>query len=468
MLPDDVLPLIFYFDRLSYLAGVDRVLRLFWRWHRLVHVCRRWRSVIFASPNFLDLRLVCGPKTCMKLTSIWPPMPIIITDKQDWFIPDDYDFDAAIIHRNRVCEINFNYLTSRQLQRLASAMQEQLPALLHLELACEVQVHYSHPVPALPDAFLGGSAPQLQSLELNSIAFPAFQKLLLSATHLVHLKLWDIPHSGYLSPEAIVARLAVLVNLKCLTIGFKSPLSRPDRRSRRPPPKTRTVLPALTRFEFKGVSEYLDDFVARIDAPLLDTISITFFHQLILDIPQLAQFMRRPTRLEALKEVHVDFNFSGFQVGSLPPTRTFDDRSRLRISCRNVDWQLSSLSQVFTSFFPSVDMVERLYIYGSQYLPSRWQDDIENMQWQEIFHLFTAVKYLYVSWNFTRCIAFALQELGRGRVADVLPALESLFLEDLQPSGPVQEAIRTFVAERQLLGHAVTVSNWNGRSLRRF
>jgi hypothetical protein len=49
-------------------------------------------------------------------------------------MPEDYDFDAAIVHHNRVCEINLLHLTSSQLQRLASAMQEQFPALIHLML----------------------------------------------------------------------------------------------------------------------------------------------------------------------------------------------------------------------------------------------------------------------------------------------------------------------------------------------
>ena len=88
----------------------------------------------------------------------------------------------------------------------------------------------------------------------------------------------------------------------------------------------------------------------------------------------------------------------------------------------------------------------------------------------EIFQLFTSVKDLYVSWNFVRCIAFALQDLVDESVIDVpvLPALESVFLEDLQQSRPVQEAIGKFVAARQLLGYPVAVSGWNGRSLRRF
>ena len=38
---------------------------------------------------------------------------------------------------------------------------------------------------------------------------------------------------------------------------------------------------------------------------------------------------------------------------------------------------------------------------------------------------------------------------------------EYFFLEELQSSGPAEEAIGQFVASRQLLGHPVAVSGWN-------
>ena len=84
----------------------------------------------------------------------------------------------------------------------------------------------------------------------------------------------------------------------------------------------------------------------------------------MFDIPQLARFMKRTTRFQALNQAHVDFDYYGVQVESLPPTETFDERTGLRISCRELGWQLSSLSQVFASFFPSIHMVQHLYIYG--------------------------------------------------------------------------------------------------------
>jgi hypothetical protein len=395
----------------------------------------------------------------VELTGFWPPLPIIIRDMAALPMPDHYDFDAAIVHRNRVYEIALRRITGSQLQRLASAMQEQFPALIYLMF--HFFDYYSRPAPALPSGFLGGSAPRLRFLSLHSIPFPALPKLLLTATDLVHLDLWNIPHSGYISPEVTVTGLAVLANLNSLTIGFQSPLSRPGRESRRSTPATRTVLSALTRFEFHGVSEYLEDLVARIDAPLLDSISITFFHQLVFDIPQFAQFMRRTTRFLALDEVHVDFDYSGVQIGNLPPTHTFDGKSGLKISCKELDWQLSSVAQVFTPFFSSIYMVEHLYIYEPEYFASQWQDDIESTQWQELFHPFIAVKNLYMSKTFAQSIAPVLQELVVERVIEVLPALESLFLEELQSSKPIQEAMEQFVAARQLLGHPVAISHWN-------
>jgi hypothetical protein len=277
----------------------------------------------------------------------------------------------------------------------------------------------------------------------------------LSATDLVRLTLWNISSSGYISPEVIVTGLAALANLRFLNIGFVSDsyFSCPDRENRRPPPPTRTVLPALNRFWFQGVSEYSEDFVARIDAPLLDSIWITFFHELI-DVPQLAQLMKRTTRFQALNEAHVVLSYHiiyghiGVQVKSLP--RTSDPG--LKISCRQ---SISSVAQDFTLFFSSIYMVEHLYIYGPH-----WPGYSEHVEWLEIFHPFTAVKNLYVCKEFAERIGPPLQELVGERVTDVLYALERLFLEEFQPSGPIQEDIGKFIAARQLSSHPMTVSLW--------
>ena len=132
------------------------------------------------------------------------------------------------------------------------------------------------------------------------------------------------------------------------------------------------------------------------------------------------------------------------------------------VSCRQSEWQLSSLAQVCSVSFPRalIPAVEHLFIFEDGFPRLRWQDDIENSQWLELFHSFTAVKYLYISSEFTPRVAPTLQELVTEKVIEVLPALQSLFFEEPSPSGPVQEYVGQFVAARQLAGHPIAVSRW--------
>ena len=102
-------------------------------------------------------------------------------------------------------------------------------------------------------------------------------------------------------------------------------------------------------------------------------------------------------------------------------------------------------------------MVEHLYICEAKYEKPRWQDDIEDNQWLEVLHPYTAVKNLYLCREFASRVAPALQKLA----GEVLPSLQNFFLEDVRPSEPVQGAIEKFVAARQLASHPVAVSQWD-------
>ena len=462
ILPDEVLLLVFRFDRAVDPDGLSFHYRLdipSWWWHRLAHVCRRWRSVVFASPNFLELRLIYGPNTNMKLSGIWPPLPVIIKSMEFLPIPEDRYFDTAIVPHNRAYEIEL-FVTGPEWHQFASAMQEQFPALIHLRLYY-LYIGAGLPNPVLPDRLLGESAPKLESLELHYISFPALPKLLLSATHLVRLDLQYVPHYGYMSPESFATGLAVSANLEFLRVEFEPARSRPYRDSRPPPPPTRIVLPALTHFELKAVGEWLEDVLVRIDAPLLDSVYITFFRQILLDISPLSRFLRCTAMLEELNEAHVVIGNDSIQVESLQPIPEFDNRSGLRIACEGMNDQTSSLVQVITSLFPSLYVVEDLYIYGSEKSLKGWRDDTENTQWVEILRPFTAVKNLSVCKEFARRITPALQELEGERVTDLLPALKNLWLDELEPTGRTQKAIKQFVAARRLLARPVAVSYWD-------
>jgi hypothetical protein len=426
-------------------------------WRTLMHVCRKWRNVILGSLHRLNLRLVCSDRTPLRgMLDVWPPLPIILIHNFARSKSSGDNIIAALERSDRVCQIRLEL--DLQWEKVLGAMQEPFPALSHLILRSNIEI-----APVVPDLFMGGSAPRLQDLRLEGVPIPGLPKLLLTATDLVHLILCRIPHSGYISPEAIVTCLSTLPRLEMLCLEFESPLSRPNRERRRLPPPTRSVLPALIKLYFKGVSEYLEDLVARIDSPLLDRLEISLFHQLLFDTPQLTQFISRTPTLKVGDQAIVDF--SDFRVAVAFPKTSSSYNLSLEILCSQPEWQLSSMAQICTSLFPRsfIHMVERLCIREKSYSKLKWQDDIDDIQWLELLHPFTAVKNLYLSKEFVPRIAPYLQELVGGRTAEVLPALQSFFLENTQilhSSRRVEEAIGKFVAARQLSNHPVATFRW--------
>jgi hypothetical protein len=455
VLPDEVLLVIFDFCEAHEDPNAKQDIEA---WQSLVHVCKRWRSVVFGSPNRLDLELLCTAITPARdMLGVWPALPLSIQDGGDLEAGLD-NIIAGLERSDRVRKINLwpRYLSSSPSERLLAAMLVPFPELTYLELSSD-----GNGGGVLPDSFLGGSAPRLRFLRLGGIPFPDLPRLLLSATHLVNLHLDSIPHSGYISPETMLTTLSTLKSLEDLRLDFQSPQSRPDRESRHLPPPTRSVLAVLTDFSFKGDSEYLDDLVACIDAPRLNKLYAIFFNQIVFDTPQLMRFICRTPTLKALRNAHVIFDGAATMV-NLSSLTSGHDSLRVWISCRELDWQLSSLEQVCTSSLPPLSMLEDLYIYEGPSSRAHWRDNIENELWLELLQPFGAVKNLYLSMEFASLIGPALQKLVGSRATEVLPALKNIFLAGLQPSGRVQEGIRQFVATRQVTGDPIAVSRWRG------
>jgi hypothetical protein len=215
---------------------------------------------------------------------------------------------------------------------------------------------------------------------------------------------------------------------------------------------------------FVGVKKYSEDFVARIDVPLLNNLAIEFYHPQLFDTSRLTQLISRALKFKTYNEARVVFSkgiYSGIVQVTLP--QTSDGEIELTIHCDKV-WQLSSLVQLCGSFRQGpISVVEHLYITEGKVFPPDWPVEIESGQWLELFLAFPAVKGLYISRKFVRRIAPALQELVGERVTEVLPVLQTLFLEEALPSprsGPVQEIIGQFVAARQVAGHPIAISSW--------
>ncbi|KAI0253190.1 hypothetical protein BJV78DRAFT_219274 [Lactifluus subvellereus] len=394
-LPEDVLLEIFDFYKLASIT-------LAWGWYKLVHVCRRWRYVIFASQHRLDLRLLCTYGTPVRKTlDCWPALPIIIRyrDATNRFRPpssdDEDNIIAALRHCDRVCEIDL-IVEGSLFVKLSALMQEPFPSLECLVLSSR---HNADLV--LPNAFLGGSVPRLRNLYLDVIAFPALPQLLRSAKDLVHLHLQRIPGRGYISPEALIASLSAMTKLKVLRMHFTSPTSGS---TPPPPPAGRgrgVVLPSLTHLAFRGASEYLEDVVARIgSAPCLERTCVSFFNQPTFEIPRLAQFLNHAESTTAgagavgqpggeakllprRDGISIALIRTGERTAPMPgdpsvPPRATGTTShgttsrewlRLDISCGQSGRQLSSMTQVCRQIFPLLSGVQKLDVLTSSFAP---------------------------------------------------------------------------------------------------
>jgi len=453
-LPDNVL-----LDTFEFCLGKDDTdyfgIHNYDGWQTLVHVCRRFRCIVFASPRRLDLKLYCTRQRSVnsKTLDIWPELPIVLYAHMS-FKGGVTNLIAALRHYNRVCKIDYFEDFHDPFFEKIAAIDEPFPALTSLRLTSCVEN-----VPILPDSFLGGSAPRLRHLCLDGIPYPSIGTLLSSTTNLVWLSLWNIPHSGYIAPEMIVPCLSMLPRLGLLELGFRHPRSPTRRASRHPPPLARVVFPSLTYLQFQGAVEYLEDVLSHIETPVLNQCEFYLFNQLVFDAPLLGHFIRRTETFMTIRTAHVEFDSSAVWVTFWRQEMANNDVTTLSLEvlCNPLDWQLSALPQVLNSFLPSLSTLESLEIAIDH---EDWQDEIDVIQWQEFFHPFIPVKKMSLKDDASvRLVAPALRELAGERATEVLPALQNLSLttSGSSPSGPLKEDIEEFIATRQLYGHPVTV-----------
>ncbi|KAI9510204.1 hypothetical protein F5148DRAFT_623515 [Russula earlei] len=415
------------------------------RWYILVHVCQRWRYVVFASPRRLNLRLwYRGERPMSEMLDVWPVLPVVIG-------PTTYSFSnyrniTALLdseYHHRICAITLNILTSFW-GTFTAAMQKPFPELTSLDIWVDRDRATSVPV---PDSFLGGSAPLLRHLRLTNCSFRGLPKLLSSSDHLASLHLRYIPYSGFLSPQALVTALSVTSRLESLCLEFERPRSRRGRANSLPRPSTRSPLPR--------VNEYLEDLLAQIEVPLLDHLNVMLFVDPNFVVPQLYQLIS-----------HTE-SFKTCDKGSL---RAFDGAIELAIFREEVhDSPDLSLEIISRQLYGHLPFMARVCSSPLSPLSTLTRLDIgdfgnivenETPQWLELLDPFTSVTDLRLGKTVGPRVCQALEELAEERVTEVLPALRNIFLRNLGPSESVPEFIEGFVAARQLFGHPVTVFPW--------
>jgi hypothetical protein len=457
-LPDDTLLDIFYFRLQDFEDDLNHWARNSC-WIILVHVCQRWRYVVFASPVRLDLCLSCTDRTPVRETlNVWPPLPIRI-----WSRHLGDNILAALEHRDRVRGVSTS-LQRRLLEHLITVMQESFPALECLSLGATY--NNDEALPVLPSTFLCGSAPRLHRLILRRISLPTLPQLLSSSNDLVYLSLYDIPSTGYISPEAMATCICALTRLTNLRIIFSSGCvdahTLRDRRAREPSPLTRAVLASLTEFKFSGHRKYCEYLVARIEAPVLSfakilLIDLAFPNQPSFDVQNLARFISQSQIFMSFNRAEMKFGFVELKI--LPPTQA--NGFTLGMVCEDTIWQLACMAQICHHFSLLLSGMERLGIDG-RLVRTRMPSE-QDPKWLEVFRPFTSVQSLQISGLGSPLIVSALERLSRELATNVFPSLSDLYVVWKGDHLPVPESeqrdrdIGRFITARQCSNHPVVV-----------
>jgi hypothetical protein len=393
-----------------------------------VHVCQRWRNIIFASPRQLELYLTCTQRTSVKKNLGFWPVTLPLSLDYSFFLcrttPEDEDnVVAALDYPSRIHSIGIYGAEAPLMKRVVTAMRKPFPSLTNLDLTCQSP----HPIPVIPRKFLGGSVPHLQHLRLEYISYPHLPTLLLSARNLVTLILNHIPLNGYI-PEGMAGILATLTGLRTFSISCYD-TSPSDQWQSRPDPPMRSILPALTYFSYNGHSRYLEDFLAQVDMPRVDHVRIEYpMHQ--IRASQLSRFIERTenfkidqlTRAEVVIYDEDPFFALGRPKGKFDQARLIVqifDEAHLEIQVQRVVHVLRQLAPMFFN-------VDVLYVRG--YYVQRQSSEMNITDWLPLFCTFPAVEVLRLSGGPGVYIASALEDTTADMVTEVLPLLHLIRL----------------------------------------
>ena len=402
----------------------------------------QWRRIVFDSQRALQIWLFCAHgMPVLDAVDCWSALPIVVqygeSPASDPPAPEDEkNINVALKQSDRVSSISLA-ITSPLLE-----LSETERPLSELEVLSRNGAQL-----ALPSTFQWG--PRLRCLNSTRVNFPSLLQLLGSFKNLVDLLPHEVLDPSCFPPEALTNTFSGMVQLRSLSLHFPSTGNHLT-----PPPPSRelVVLPALTRLNFQGITEYLERLVARIDTPLLGDIEVTFVEKSDFDLSQLCKLATRigmhtsPRRADIL---------SSENVVSISLTRPWDSNClKFQAFRKPLREQLFIMARIFYQFSAFLYNVEDLRITAQR--PSK-QENASCERWLEPISSFMGVKWLYVTGNLWNDVVSSLQ-LSDRRPESVLPALHKLCV--LQPGSrhaPLSEAVVSLVTSCWLSGHPIAV-----------
>ena len=355
--------------------------------------------------------------------------------------PEDEDNIMALVLEQSDRVTSISRTITRSLLKRLSAIEFPLLELENLNLL------YGSPFSAsvtLPRTFRWG--PRFSCLRLSRINFPTFLPLLYASRNVVYLQLQDVLDPWPISPEEFTDVLSCMAQLRSLSLHL--PFTA-DSNSSFPQTRKR-VLRALNRLKFQGTTKYLEQHVARIDAPRLRDIEITSLNDNVFGLPNLGQFIDRVKPHKSHHQAHILSSEYGI---SITFTRTGAPTClRLKLLCKSLHVQLYSMARICIHFSALLLNVEDLRISVGR--KSRGGGRLYGRAWLELIASFSSVKWFHASKDL---LTLTLQSPHKQRYA-VLPVLHKLYISQPgSPHAPLMDEMVSLMISRWLFGRPIAV-----------
>ncbi|KAI0278463.1 hypothetical protein BGY98DRAFT_1096703 [Russula aff. rugulosa BPL654] len=419
-------------------------------WFKLTHVCRRWRGLVLGSASHLGLCLVCTNGTPVGDMLIHaPPLPLVIDYHcfdGGLFEGDEEEIILALEQRERVRYIRF-IIPLSNLRKLIMAIDEEYPTLEYLDLS-RPNSEDDKVALILPKTL---QAPRLRHLLLYLIAPPIGSRLLITAVGLVSL---EIIHPPYIHPAVLLQWLPFLPQLENL-VYFTLPVPNRDveRQLIQTPITTHITLPNLCSFAVEGPSAYLEALFRRITAHRLETLEIGFFKQLTFYVPRLLQFMNTTENFR-FDRVEFEFDDERVFVGVYPleaETAAFS----INVKCRHLDWQVTSVAQIFNALSQMFSTVEHLtFEHEAHSQSSEEHNEVDRTEWRKLLRSFRNVKTLSIENGLIEELSRCLSLEDGEHPLEVLPELQELTYSG---SGKAGDKFTSFIDSRRNADRPVTL-----------
>ena len=421
-------------------------------WYRLAHVCQRWRNLILGSASSLGLCLVCTygtPVADMLVHS--PPLPLVIDYRIRGITAEDEEaILLALEQRDRVRRIRF-YIPAPQLQKFIMAIDGEYPILEFLMFSDPLDDNNT--VSILPETL---QMPHLRHLVIGC-SIPIRFQILTTGVGLVTLHLALYHPSTYFQPTVLLQSLSLMPQLEMLLIFFCFAVPNRDveRQLMRTPIMTHVTLPNLRSFLFQAVTAYSEAVLNRVTASRLEVFQICYPEQLAFSVPHLAQFMGR-TKTLRFDRAHFEFYSERVYVGVyILETNTPDDSFSVNVDCWHLDWQVSSVAQIFNALGQIFSAVEHLSLSHRVHSQSSEEhNEVDRTEWHKLLRSFSNVKTLQIDDGLVGELSRSLRLEDGEHPLELLPELQELTYSG---SGNTNDAFTSLVNARQNAGRPITL-----------